>query len=112
MGLEVKKNSKGKYKLISTISDESYHPEKKWVSENDAKKILIEVEFLKFIKKTLEIDKCFPTDYYINGVKDFKSNSKSEFLRWLIDNSYSKDSTIVFEKFNELIVNLKIDLKT
>ena len=41
MGIQIKKNKNGEYRLKSTISDESLHPDKKFVSEYEAKSILI-----------------------------------------------------------------------
>lgn len=112
MGLIVNQNDNGEYQLISSISDESYHPEKEWISEDEAKKILIEYAFWKFIEKTIEIDSCFPKDYYINGIKDYKSSPKSDFLRWWLDNACEENSDkIITERFEEISNRLKLDIK-
>ena len=112
MGLEVKSNRKKEYQLICTISDELYHPEKKWISEDEAKKILIERAFWTFIEKTIEIDSCFPKDYYINGIKDYKASPKSDFLRWWLDNAYGENSDkIITERFEEISNRLNLDIK-
>jgi hypothetical protein len=112
MGFEVKKNDNNEYQLICTISDESYHPEKEWISEDECKKILIEQAFWKFVEKTLEIDSCFPNAYYINGKKDFSKNDRSDFLRWWLDNAYGENSDeIITKKFEEISNRLKLDIK-
>jgi hypothetical protein len=40
MGVEIKRNEKV-YTKKSGISDESYHPEKKWISEEEKKFLLL-----------------------------------------------------------------------
>ena len=85
---------------------------KELISEDEVKKILIENAFWKFIEKTIEIDSCFPKDYYINGIKDYKSSSKSDFLRWWLDNAFGENSDkIITEKFEEISNRLKLDIK-
>jgi hypothetical protein len=112
MGLEVRKNDNSEYQLISTICDESYHPEKEWISEDECKKILIVQAFWEFVEKTLEIDSCFPNAYYINGKKDFSKNDRSDFLRWWMDNAYGENSDeIITKKFEEISNRLKLDIK-
>jgi hypothetical protein len=49
MGVEIKRNEKVYTK--SGISDESYHPEKKWISEEESKKFLLLMKFGLFIEK-------------------------------------------------------------
>lgn len=111
MGLEIKKNSKGLFKLTSTVSDESYHPDKKWISVDEAKKVLIENEIWSFIEKIIEIDECFPGSYYVNGSYDVKNDSKTKHLRWMLDNAYGEDGGEKLEaKFKEVIKRLEIDL--
>ena len=96
MGLEIKQNSKGLFKLTSTVSDESHHPDKKWISLDEAKEILIYTELRKFIE---------------NGSRNMKDESKSTHLRWLLDNAYGEGGVEKLEaKFKEVIKRLEIDL--
>lgn len=66
MGLTVKKNKQGLFQLISTISDQRLHTEK-WISEHDAKKILINRAFWRFFDEMMEIDMEFPGGYSCEG---------------------------------------------
>lgn len=43
MGLQIKRNEKGKYQLKSTVSGEKLH--KGWITEDEVKKILIERQY-------------------------------------------------------------------
>lgn len=111
MGLEVKRNEAGLFNLMSTVSDESHHPDKKWVTVDEAKKILIEKAIWDFLEKVIEIDACFPSAYHVNGKYNMKDNSKSEHLRWLLDNAYGEGGGDKLEaKFKEVIKRLDINL--
>ena len=66
MGLTVKRNKENKYQLISGISDERLHKEK-WISEKEAKKILIGRAFWRFFQDVMDIDCEFPGGYSCNG---------------------------------------------
>ncbi len=109
MGLEIKKNKEGEYKLTSTVSDESWHPEKKWVSEVEAKKLLMDDAFHTLIKKVIEIDMTFPHNYRIN---DKHEKSSSDFNQFILDSykggNYSK---ALMDKFLEVAKRLDLDLE-
>jgi hypothetical protein len=57
--------------IKSGISDESYHPEKKWISEEESKKFITN-EIWSLLKKVIEIDNCFPSNYRVNDIHDYK----------------------------------------
>jgi hypothetical protein len=71
MGIDIKKHKRIKdtYSLTSSVSDESLHPDSKWVNETEAKRILINKLFWKFIDSAIEIDMTFP-----NGLKHIQFN--------------------------------------
>ena len=104
MGLDIKRNKKGLYKITSTISDESYHPDKKWITEEEAKKCLIEDAFYNFILKAIEIDMTFPQNY-------INEEGTSAYYEWFIGSfKEKKHSEILSEKIKEVIQKLNIDL--
>jgi hypothetical protein len=109
MGLEIKKNKKGEYSFTSTISDESWHPDKEWVSEDEAKKLLMEDAFHSLIKKVIEIDMNFPHNYHVNGKY---GNFTGDFHQFIIDaykgGNYSK---VLMDKFLEVAKRLDLDLE-
>ena len=79
MGLEVKRNRNKEYQLISGISGEKLH-DKDWVTEDEAKSVLIERMFAKFMEDVVKIDMQFPDNYTVNGkVKELNS---VKFLNW------------------------------
>ncbi len=109
MGLQINRNEKGEYKLTSTISGESYHPKKEWVSEDEAKKCLINNEFMRFIDKLIEIDMSFPNNYRVN---DKMGDRQSDYNEWVLKASGSADVNEVFEdKVKEIYERLKLDIK-
>lgn len=112
MGIEIKKNEKGLYSLKSTISDESYHLEKDWISEDEVKKKFIEQAFYRFVEKTIQIDMEFPNNYFIDGrycVDKTKENFNEWYLEILKDDNYGKK---LFQKFNEVLKKHNLDLNT
>lgn len=112
MGLDIKRNKKGEYSLTSTISDESYHPDKKWVTADEAKKMLIERAFYKFVEQAIEIDMTFPNGYHVNDKREFNDdipNFPEWYLSILRNDNYGKK---LFEKFNELLKKHNMDLNT
>lgn len=82
MGVEIKRNESGEYKLISTISDEQIHTEN-WVDETEAKRILIERLFLRFIDDAAQIEMDFPLKYHVNG--EYQNSQPSKYHEWAID---------------------------
>jgi hypothetical protein len=102
MGLEIKRNAKGKYQLKSTISDEKLH--KDWITEDEAKKILIEREYWRFIEETIKIYLDFPNGCMVNGKYEAKNFQGNKFIieHW-------NDGKIE-EKYKEIISQLNIVL--
>jgi len=111
MGIEIKRNKKGEYSLKSSISDESYHPEKKWITEDAAKKLLIERAFYKFIEQAIEIDMTFPNGYSDDKIKYNKNipNFHEWYLGILKSEEWGKK---LYEKFNEVLEKHNMNLNT
>ena len=105
MGLKINRNEEYQYQLISTISDEKYHDEE-WVSEDEAKRILITRKIWDFIEDIVEIDIAFPDTYRING--EIKELGK--FTQWWLDN---EDITHDDDKLGDLVDSIfeRLDLK-
>lgn len=111
MGLNIKRNNKGLYKLMSTVSDESYHPDKEWIDENEVKKLLIHKALHQFIEKVIEIDMSFPVGYMVNGSYQV-DDTKPCFNRWFLDALNSDDvDGIINTKFSEIYNKLNLDFK-
>ena len=112
MGLEIKRTDKNLYSLKSTISDESYHPEKEWVTEDEAKATLIESAFCDFIDKAIKIDMEFPRGYSINGKREIfdktEPNPKPSYYDWALQNNTDEAYKA---KFEELYKRLKLTFK-
>lgn len=109
MGLEIKRNDSGKFSLKSTISDESYHPNKDFISEEEAKIILINEAYFKFVEKVIEIDMTFPNHYMVNG-KYSVDKTKSNFGEWMLKALKSDNvDEIINNKFKEVKERLKLD---
>lgn len=66
MGLEIKKKGT-KYQIKSTISDGRLHL-KAWITEDEAKVVLIHERLHEFVEKVIEIDMSFPHKYRVNDV--------------------------------------------
>lgn len=111
MGLNIKRNDEGLYKLTSTISDESYHPNKEWIDENEVKKLLIHKVLHQFIEKAIEIDMSFPVGYMVNDTYQV-DDTKPCFNRWFLDALKSDDiDDIINNKFIEIYNKLNLDFK-
>jgi len=106
MGIEIKRNSKGLYKAKSTISDELIH-DKKWVTEDELKKTLIEREFFNFVEKVIKIDMEFPSGYQVNDQREYIEGKAGSGNRFLLDNW---DSEVIENKYKEICERLKIEL--
>lgn len=106
MGLIIKKKG-DKYKLKSSISDERLH-DKKWISEEEVKKVLIERAFWKFIEETVKIDMDFLAHYQIDGKLVPYPKDKISFNRWWLDNSCKYQP--LYNKFKDLYKDLDLDL--
>lgn len=106
MGLDIKRNKAGLYKVKSSISDEQLG--KEWMTEDELKKLLIERAYFKFIQNVIEIDLEFPSGYYINNktkIIDEKHCAGGEFIL----KNWNKGDTIE-EKYKEICERLKIEL--
>ena len=108
MGLDIRKNDKGEYKIISSTSDEKIHDDE-WVSEDEAKRILIRRRLANFIKEIIEIDMEFPNGYYINDKLETNHIDES-FDKWYL-NSLMCDNHIeqMSEKATEIRDRLDLD---
>ena len=106
MGLEIKKNEDDLYQLTSTNSGESYHPDKKWITEDEVKILLINEAFSNFVEKCIKIDMTFPNGYVINDLYKH-DKSKPDFNQWML-NFGLKDSIHIKQKFEELYDRLKL----
>ena len=109
MGLNVKKNIKGEYKLTSTISDELLHDED-WISEKEAIKILIERQWFRFVEETIKIYMEFPSGYHVNNKHKFIKGKAGSGSRWVVDNW--DDGEKINEKFGEICKELDIKIDT
>lgn len=108
MGLKVNKNDNNEYQLISSVSDESYHPDKEWISEDEAKVILINKTIWKFIEDTIKIDMEFPSGYFVND-KYHRDSTKPSFNEMLGEALDSEDcDKILGQKFKEIHKRLKL----
>lgn len=105
MGLEVKRNAKGEYQLKSTISGELYHDEK-WVSEDEAKRCLIESAYCKFLEEAVKIDMEFPGHYRVNDKREKMEGEM--FGEWWLKHKCRLGP--LFERFEEVSKRLNLDL--
>jgi hypothetical protein len=108
MGLEVKRHKgNGRYQLISTVSDERIH-EKPWLTEDEAKKVLIERAFWRFIDDVNKIELDFPDTYRIND--EPPKNWGGQFNNWWLQNH--NNPQVFLDKFNATIIRCGVDLDT
>lgn len=108
MGLEIKKNEKGKYQMKSSISGEKSH--KGWITEDEVKKILIERAYRKFIEQTIEIDMEFPNHYNINDVCIWEKEKSGKANSFILQHLRNGTTDKIYEKGKEIIDRLKIIL--
>lgn len=108
MGLEIKKNDKGKFQMKSSISGEKLH--KGWITEDEVKKILIERAYWRFIEQTIEIDMEFPNDYTINGVRIWEKEKVGKSNSFILEHLKNNTTDKIYEKGKEIIDRLKIKL--
>jgi hypothetical protein len=105
MGLDIKRNKAGLYKVKSTISDEKLG---EYMTEDQMKKMLIERAYFKFVEEVIKIDFEFPSGYYINDkmqIVEDKHVSGSQFIltNWNNENA-------IEDKFKEICNRLQIEL--
>lgn len=107
MGLTVSRNKENQYQLISSFDNKRIH-DAKWISEQEAKKLLIDRAFWRFFKEAMEIDCEFPGGYSNNGRiyqrKEGAETGAEKYLR--IAKSKNSDKL-----FNEEWERLKEDYK-
>lgn len=107
MGLQIKRNKKGEYNMISTISNEQIH-EEKWISEKEAIKTLILRQWFDFVEKTIKIYMEFPAGYQVND--RFELHEKRALgSKWMLDNW---DDKSINKKFGEICKDLDIVINT
>lgn len=110
MGLDIKRNKNGEFKLISTISDESYHPEKEWISLSEAKKIFINKALWGFIEKAIEIDMTFPNNYMVND--KICRDEKPDFNQFILDCLRKENGDeLITKKFEEVYKQLDLNFQ-
>jgi hypothetical protein len=108
MGRIVRQNKKGKYQMESTITDSLVH-EKKWLSEDELKKEMIESEIWTFIEAVLKIDSDFLFGYTVNGKR---VSTGATFNMWWLAHSHDDDfEDMMGKKFTEIIKRLGINFK-
>ena len=105
MGLDIKRNNKGLYKVKSTISDEILGKD---MTEDEFKKMLIEGAYFKFIEETIKIDLEFPSGYRINDKIQSVEGKHCSGLDFLIKNW--DNANVIEDKFREICSRLDIAL--
>jgi len=108
MGLNIKQNEQGLYYMESSITDSSIHPDQKLVTEDEAKKILINRKFWKFLEDIIEIDMEFPMGYHVNG--KYCMVDKQRFCEWWLENQeIGEIDKAIIDKYNEVHDRLKLE---
>lgn len=109
MGLEVKRNKSGKFKLTSTVSGERLHDEL-WVTEDEAKNILVTKKFWEFVDATIKVDMEFPDGYRVNDEYNFEARNR--FNIWWLDNVDKEDGDKILTKtFDDTLKRLNLGIK-
>lgn len=107
MGLNITKNKSGKYKLVSSFTDKKLHKEL-WISEDEAKRILINRRLWEFIEGVIEVDLSFPS--HVDGKVNFEG--KDKFFEWTREANKSEDIDKMYQdKFMEIYNRLKLTFK-
>ena len=107
MGLNIKRNKDGLYQMKSTVSDEIIH-DGKWITEKEAKKVLIERAWFDFQEKAIEIYMDFPGGYQVNGKFENRERTGLEFI---IKALKDERGTMMDNKFKEICKDLEIDFE-
>lgn len=104
MGLNLKRNDQGLYKVKSSNSDEDYF-DGKYVEEDVLKKTLIERQIWNFLEKIIEIEMNFPFHYYINDkmCMDMPDVHFSEWFLKVLHKSGKEQSEMMYEKVIEIV---------
>jgi len=87
MSLYAKRNKDGCYKLFSSTKMESLH--EGWLTEDEAKALLIARAQWKFMQEIIDVELSFPDAYSINGRNPKDSSPKTD--KWMLENAYAKD---------------------
>lgn len=107
MGLQIKKHkTTGKLKLTSSISSERLH-DAHWISLEEAKKILIDRAFSKFLQNVCEIGIDFPAQYYINDERQCYPEGHESFNSWWL--AQGCETVPLYIKANEIVKKLDIE---
>jgi hypothetical protein len=96
------------YKLTSTETNNLLH-ESEFITENEVKKYLISRKLWEFMEDTIRINGDFPNGFFINKKMKVGALNGSQFISNIVDEE-NVDS-IMFDKFNEIIDNLKLDFR-
>lgn len=108
MGIIIRQHKRtGKFKLISSISDEKLH-EEEWVDLDGAKKALIEAAFWRFIDEVNKIELDFPDAWHVNDERP--KNFGGKFNKWWLENC--NNPQVFLDMFNEVISRTGADIDT
>ena len=104
MGLKVKKNKDGLFKLINTVSDEQLH-KADWATADKAKAILINRAFWRFVNECIEIDTDFPAGYSVNDrivhLKENEISGAEKIIKlYKTKNGFGKEWEQIKKKYN------------
>ena len=110
MGLEIKRNKKGLYLMVSTVSNGRIHEEPS-ITEDEAKKVLIKRLYFDFMQKAIEVGMTFPNGYQVNDVREYHENLSEPYYAWTSAAFKSEDYFKTFtDKFNEIKEKLNLEL--
>lgn len=104
MGLSLKKKN-NHYQIWCSISSQKIH-DKEWLTEDEAKAVIIERKFHKFMDEIIETDMEFPRDYYIND-RHVVAKDKPSFYKWRYCSDISDADYVA--KLREITKRLDID---
>lgn len=105
MGLDIKRNKAGLYKVKSTISDEKLG---EYMTEDEIKKMLIERAYFKFVEEVIKIDLEFPSGYYINDKIQIVEDKHCAGGQFILTNWNNEN--VIEDKFKEICNRLQIEL--
>lgn len=107
MGLIVTKNDNNEYHIVSSVSDECIH-DNEWISIDEAKKILIEREFFRFMDSAIQINMDFPNGYSINGKMCNDYEDDKCYFDWALSKKGGRNPEKYQEKLNEILTILEL----